>query len=86
MHGGGREIDRALAAAGIAKQQVDGLRVTDEATLDVVVAVLAGLLNTRLVATLNAAGVPAVGLTGADATRGAGRRRRRSSPPPTAAR
>jgi acetylglutamate kinase len=68
VHGGGREIDRALAAAGIAKQQVDGLRVTDEATLDVVVAVLAGMLNTRLVATLNATGVPAVGLTGADAT------------------
>ena len=43
VHGGGREIDRALAAAGIAKQQVDGLRVTDEATLDVVVAVLAGV-------------------------------------------
>jgi len=68
VHGGGREIDRALAAAGIAKQQVDGVRVTDQATLDVVVAVLAGMLNTRLVATLNASGVPAVGLTGADAT------------------
>jgi acetylglutamate kinase len=68
VHGGGREIDRALATAGIAKQQVDGLRVTDEATLDVVVAVLAGVLNTRLVATLNATGVAAVGLTGADAT------------------
>jgi acetylglutamate kinase len=67
VHGGGREIDRALAAAGIPKQQVDGLRVTDEATLDVVVQVLAGLLNTRLVAVLNAAGVKAVGLTGADA-------------------
>jgi acetylglutamate kinase len=68
VHGGGREIDRALAVAGIIKQQVDGVRVTDEATLDVVVAVLAGTLNTRLVATLNAAGVKAVGLTGADAT------------------
>ena len=68
VHGGGREIDRALATAGIAKQQVDGLRVTDDATLEVVVAVLAGTLNTRLVATLNAAGVAAVGLTGADAT------------------
>jgi acetylglutamate kinase len=67
VHGGGREIDRALATAGIPKQQVDGLRVTDEATLEVVVAVLAGTLNTRLVATLNAAGVAAVGLTGADA-------------------
>ena len=67
VHGGGRAIDRALFAAGIPKRQVDGLRVTDEATLDVVVAVLAGTLNTRLVAQLNAGGVKAVGLTGADA-------------------
>ncbi len=67
VHGGGREIDRALASAGIAKQQVDGLRVTDQATLDVVVAVLAGTVNTTFVALLNAAAVPAVGLTGADA-------------------
>jgi acetylglutamate kinase len=67
VHGGGREIDRALISAGIAKQQVDGVRITDQATLDVVVAVLAGTLNTRLVALLNAGGVPAVGLTGADA-------------------
>ena len=67
VHGGGREIDAALARAGIAKQQVDGLRITDEPTLDIVVGVLAGLVNTRLVATLGAAGVRAVGLTGADA-------------------
>ena len=67
VHGGGREIDRALAVAGIAKQQVDGLRITDEATLQVVVAVLAGTINTQLVALLNAGGVAAVGLTGADA-------------------
>lgn len=66
VHGGGREIDAALNAAGIEKRQVDGLRVTDEPTLDVVVAVLAGAVNTRVVAALNAAGVPAVGLTGAD--------------------
>lgn len=68
VHGGGREIDRALFAAGIAKQQVDGLRITDEATLNVVVAVLAGSVNTQFVAALNAAKVKAVGLTGADAT------------------
>lgn len=68
VHGGGREIDRALLAAGIAKQQVDGLRVTDEATLQVVVSVLAGSVNTAFVAALNAAKVKAVGLTGADAT------------------
>lgn len=67
VHGGGREIDRALFSAGIAKQQVDGLRITDDATLHVVVAVLAGIINTQLVARLNASGVAAVGLTGADA-------------------
>lgn len=68
VHGGGREIDAALAAAGIAKQQVDGLRITDARTLDVVVGVLAGGINTRLVAALRAAGARPVGLTGADAS------------------
>jgi acetylglutamate kinase len=67
VHGGGKEIDAALAAPRIGKRQVDGLRITDRATLDVVVSVLAGTVNTRLVAALNAAGVAAVGLTGADA-------------------
>ncbi len=73
VHGGGKEIDRALQGAGIEKRQVDGLRITDEATRDIVVAVLAGSVNTRLVAALTTAGVPAVGLTGADA--GCGRAR-----------
>jgi acetylglutamate kinase len=68
VHGGGREIDAALAAAGIPKQQVDGLRVTDARTLDVVVSVLAGAINTRLVAALRVAGARPVGLTGADAS------------------
>jgi acetylglutamate kinase len=66
VHGGGREIDAALKTAGIEKRQIDGLRITDEATLEVVVSVLAGLVNTRLVAALTVAGVRAVGLTGAD--------------------
>ena len=66
VHGGGREIDAALKTAGIEKRQVDGLRITDTATLDIVVAVLAGAVNTRFVAGLGAAGVRAVGLTGAD--------------------
>jgi acetylglutamate kinase len=66
VHGGGREIDAALKTAGIDKRQVDGLRITDEATLEIVVAVLAGAVNTRFVAALSAAGVSAVGLTGAD--------------------
>ncbi|HEX5109028.1 MAG TPA: acetylglutamate kinase [Vicinamibacterales bacterium] len=67
VHGGGKEIDAALATAGIVKQQVDGLRITDAPTLDVVVAVLAGAINTRLVAAVRRAGGKPVGLTGADA-------------------
>jgi acetylglutamate kinase len=66
VHGGGREIDAALAKAGIPKRQVDGIRVTDGPTLDIVVSVLAGSINTRFVAAINAAGGRAVGLTGAD--------------------
>lgn len=67
VHGGGKEIDAALKVAGIEKRQVEGLRITDESTLDVVVSVLAGAVNTRLVAALTTAGARAVGLTGADA-------------------
>ena len=67
VHGGGRDIDAAMETAGIARTQVDGIRVTDAATLDVVVAVLAGTVNTRLVAALRGAGAQPVGLTAADA-------------------
>jgi acetylglutamate kinase len=67
VHGGGKEIDAALKSAGIEKRQIDGLRITDDRTLDVVVGVLAGGINTRFVAALTTAGVAAVGLTGADA-------------------
>ena len=70
VHGGGKEIDAALKVAGLEKRQVDGLRITDDATLNVVVAVLAGTINTRFVAALTAAGAKAVGLTGADAACG----------------
>lgn len=70
VHGGGREIDAALKAAGIEKRQIEGLRITDEPTLDVVVSVLAGSINTRFVAALSTAGIAAVGLTGADASCG----------------
>ncbi|MBI1876590.1 MAG: acetylglutamate kinase [Acidobacteria bacterium] len=66
VHGGGREIDAALAAAGLPKQQVDGLRITDAPTLDIVVHVLAGSVNTRLVAAVVTHGGRGVGLTGAD--------------------
>ena len=67
VHGGGREIDSALARIGVPKRLVDGLRITDEQTMGVVVEVLAGTVNTRLVAAITAAGGRAVGLTGADA-------------------
>ena len=67
VHGGGREVDAELAERGIAKRAVDGLRITDAATLDVVVGMLAGRVNTRLVAAACGAGVRAVGLTAADA-------------------
>ncbi|MEP7309248.1 MAG: acetylglutamate kinase [Acidobacteriota bacterium] len=70
VHGGGKEIDAALKTAGIEKRQIEGLRITDDPTLAVVVSVLAGAVNTRFVAALSTAGVPAVGLTGADASCG----------------
>jgi acetylglutamate kinase len=70
VHGGGRAIDADLRTRGIEPRFVDGLRVTDAPTLEVVVSVLAGRNNTTLVAALNAAGLRAVGLTGADAGMG----------------
>ena len=67
VHGGGRAIDAELRVRGIEPRFVDGLRVTDGPTLDSVVSVLAGRTNTAFVGALHAAGVRAVGLTGADA-------------------
>jgi acetylglutamate kinase len=66
VHGGGSTISAWLERAGVEARFVRGLRVTDAATLEVVVAVLAGLVNKRLVAELSALGAPAVGLSGAD--------------------
>ncbi|HUF47356.1 MAG TPA: acetylglutamate kinase [Vicinamibacterales bacterium] len=80
VHGGGRAVDAACDRQGIRPQKVDGLRVTDDATLDVVVSVLGGLANTQLVAALVAVGVPAVGLSGVDAGFG---RADRVAPQPT---
>ena len=70
VHGGGRAIDAELRARGASPRFVDGLRITDAATLDTVVSVLAGRNNTALVAAIGAAGLRAVGLTGADASIG----------------
>ena len=70
VHGGGRAIDADLKARGQSPRFVDGLRVTDAETLNTVVAVLAGRINTAFVAALVSAGLKAVGLTGADAAIG----------------
>jgi acetylglutamate kinase len=67
VHGGGRSIDAELEVRGLTPRFADGLRITDSATLDSVVAVLAGRTNTALVAAIGALGTKAVGLTGADA-------------------
>ena len=66
VHGGGNEVERWSGRLGLEARTHDGLRVTDPETLEVVVAVLGGLVNTRLVAALATAGRAAVGLTGAD--------------------
>ncbi|MFQ5678076.1 MAG: acetylglutamate kinase [Gemmatimonadota bacterium] len=66
VHGGGPEVSRALERLGIRPTFVNGLRVTDATTLEVVEMVLTGRVNPRLVARLGAAGAPAVGLSGRD--------------------
>jgi len=66
VHGGGNEVAEWSRRLGLEPRTHEGLRVTDPDTLEVVVAVLAGLVNTRLVAALEADGRSAVGLTGAD--------------------
>ena len=66
VHGGGPAVTRVSAQLGIETTFVDGLRVTDAATLDVATMVLAGKINTEIVATLIAGDVRAVGLSGVD--------------------
>ena len=66
VHGGGRSATALAARLGIETKMVDGRRITDDAMLEVVVMVYGGLVNKRIVAGLQAIGVNAVGLTGAD--------------------
>lgn len=66
VHGGGKHIDAALAKLGIAKRTHAGLRVTDDATLEVVVSVLAGTVNKMLVSELTQLGVRVAGISGCD--------------------
>jgi acetylglutamate kinase len=66
VHGGGNQIRELCARLGIREEYRDGLRVTDAATAEVVVMVLAGLVNKGLVHALRAGGVPAAGICGVD--------------------
>lgn len=66
VHGGGPEINHMLNKIGKESKFVDGLRYTDQETMDIVQMVLCGKVNKDLVATLNEAGGSAVGLCGLD--------------------
>jgi acetylglutamate kinase len=67
VHGGGRIFTGTLKKLGIESRFVAGLRVTDRETRDVAVMVFAGLLNKKLAAAISAEGVPAIGISAADA-------------------
>jgi acetylglutamate kinase len=66
VHGGGRSATAIAAKLGIESKMVNGRRITDEETLKVVIMVYGGLVNKQIVAGLQAIGVNALGLTGAD--------------------
>ena len=66
VHGGGPQINQMLHRLGIKSSFVNGLRVTDQATLEVVEMVLCGTINKQLAAEINAAGGRAVGISGKD--------------------
>ncbi len=66
VHGGGPQIDAMLGAMGVVSERLDGLRVTDDKTMDVVEMVLGGKLNQEIVSLINNHGGRAIGLTGRD--------------------
>ena len=66
VHGGGPQIGAALTELGIESKFVDGMRVTDSKTMDVVQMVLGGLVNQDIVSLINQCGGKALGLTGKD--------------------
>ena len=66
VHGGGPQIEQALARMGKKGEFVQGMRVTDEETMTIVEMVLAGQVNKEIVELINHAGGKAVGLTGQD--------------------
>ena len=66
VHGGGKEATRLSKEMGIETVMIEGRRVTDRSTLDIVTMTYAGLINKRIVAMLQAAGCNALGFSGAD--------------------
>lgn len=66
VHGGGKEATRLAESLGVKTTMIDGRRVTDKETLDIVTMTYAGLINKRIVAKLQALGCDAIGFTGAD--------------------
>ncbi|MDE6341658.1 MAG: acetylglutamate kinase [Muribaculaceae bacterium] len=66
VHGGGKEATRLSAAMSIETKMIDGRRVTDRQTLDIVTMVYAGLINKRIVSLLQRLGCNALGMSGAD--------------------
>ena len=66
VHGGGRRATKVASELGIESQMINGRRITDAKMLEVVTMVYGGLVNKNLVARLQANGVNALGLTGAD--------------------
>ena len=66
VHGGGRRATKVAAALGIETKMIDGRRITDAEMLEVVTMVYGGLVNKHVVASLQALGVDAIGLCGAD--------------------
>ena len=75
VHGGGKLATRLAERLELKVQMVDGRRITDKGTLDVVTMVYAGLVNKQIVAGLQAAGCNAIGLSGADGNAVTARRR-----------
>jgi acetylglutamate kinase len=66
VHGGGRRATKMAAALGIGTKMVEGRRITDAQMLEVVTMVYGGLVNKHVVASLQALGTDAIGLTGTD--------------------
>jgi acetylglutamate kinase len=76
VHGGGKIATDLAKRLGVEAQMVDGRRITDAATLEIVTMVYGGLVNKRIVAGLQAKGINALGLTGADGNIIAARKRK----------